>query len=192
VEIGPNTDKLGFRCLTTPDVSFQEVALHDENVIGAPGEGLPVLVDSLDFMRFGGGIVILGLVEGALRTVLPWLEEREVYGGVRLVDDSHVQVTLGHLVADAVALEHLLELVAHKLDHGERVTRDAAALKLLGADLALRATAEVMQVWGWRGIDARWDAEKRFRDARQTSIYEGTSEILAMNLFRSFRREAAP
>jgi alkylation response protein AidB-like acyl-CoA dehydrogenase len=52
------------------------------------------------------------------------------------------------------------------------------------------ATSQAMQLWGWRGIDARFASEKRFRDARQTTIYEGTSEIQAMNLFRSFVRDA--
>lgn len=189
VRVGENTDKLGFRCLPTVDVSFDDVEVTDVHVIGAPGEGLPVLVDSLDFMRFGGGIVILGLVEGALVDLVPWLEEREIYGGLRLVDDSHTQVTLGRLVAEAASLEVLLERVARALDEGRPASRETSALKLLGADLALRATAEAMQSMGWRGIDARFPAQKRFRDARQTSIYEGTSEILAMNLFRAFLRE---
>lgn len=189
VEVGPNTDKLGFRCLTTVDVSFHDVEVADGHVIGAPGEGLPILVDSLDFMRFGGGIIILGLVEGALFDLVPWLEEREIYGGLRLVDDSHMQITLGRLVAEAVSLEGLLERVAVALDENRPASREASALKLLGADLALRATAEAMQSMGWRGIDARYPAQKRFRDARQTSIYEGTNEILAMNLFRGFLRE---
>lgn len=189
VSVGDNTDKLGFRCLTTTDVSFCDVEVSVEHVIGAVGDGLTVLVDSLDFMRFGGGIVVLGLVEGALADVVPWLEEREIYGGGRLVDDSHVQVTLGRLVAEAVSLEGLLERVAIALDADRPVSREAGVLKLLGADLALRATAEAMQFWGWRGIDGRFSAQKRFRDARQTSIYEGTSEILAMNVFRGFLRE---
>lgn len=189
VVVGENTDKLGFRCLPTVDVTFADVVVPDTHTIGAPGEGLPVLVDSLDFMRFGGGIVVMGLVEGALIDAVPWLEEREIYGGARLVDDSHLQVTLGRLIADATALDVLLESVATAIDAGRPVTQAAMALKVNGADLAQRATAEVMQAYGWRGIDARWPAEKRFRDARQTSIYEGTNEILSMNLFRGFLRD---
>ena len=189
VSVGENTDKLGFRCLPTVDVSFAGVEVPADNLIGAAGDGLSVLVDSLDFMRFGGGIVILGLIEGALFDLVPWLEEREVYGGVRLVDDSHAQVSLGRLIAETVALEGLLESVALELEAGRAVSRSAAALKLLGSELALRATAEAMQWHGWRGIDGRFPTQKRFRDARQTSIYEGTNDVIAMNLFRAFLRE---
>jgi alkylation response protein AidB-like acyl-CoA dehydrogenase len=188
VVVGDNTDKLGFRCLPTVDVSFQDVLLGDDDVIGAPGDGLGVLVDSLDMMRFGGGIVTLGLVEGALLDLLPWLEEREVYGGVRLVDDTHAQVSLGRLVAESVGLENLLMRAAALLDAGQSIAREASALKLLGSELAQRATAEAMQWHGWRGIDGRYPTQKRFRDARQTSIYEGTNDILAMGLFRSWVR----
>lgn len=189
VVVSDNHDKLGFRCLTTVDVSCRAVEVPDTHVIGEVGGGLPVIVDSLDFMRFGGGIVILGLIEGALLDVLPWLEEREVYGGVRLVDDSHVQITYGRLLAEARAVERLLFDVADALDEGRPVPTETATLKLLGSDLALRVTATAMETWGWRGVDGRFDAQKRFRDARQTSIYEGTNDILAMNVFRAFLRE---
>lgn len=184
VEVGENTDKLGFRCLPTPDVRLSGAVVDDECVIGGVGGGFPVLLDSLDYMRFGGGVVVLGLAEGALLDVLPWLDERETWGGVRLADESHVQVTLGRLLARLRAAKGLLMRVADALDAGAPCSEDAAALKLLAADVAIDATAAVMQLFGWRGIDGRFAAQKRFRDARQTSIYEGTSEVQAMNLFR--------
>ncbi len=186
VAVGDNTDKLGFRCLPTPDVVFDGAHVDEGSVIGGVGGGFPVLLDSLDYMRFGGGIVVLGLAEGALLDVLPWLDERETWGGVRLADESHVQVTLGRLLARLRAAKGLLMGVADALDAGAPCSEDAAALKLLAADLAIDATAAVMQLFGWRGIDGRFAAQKRFRDARQTSIYEGTSEVQAMNLFRAW------
>lgn len=186
VEVGENTQKLGFRCLPTPDVHFHNVFVPSSEVLGTPGGGLPLLLDSLDYMRLGGGIVTVGLSRGALGDVLPWLREREVYGGRRLVDESYVQVTLGRLLARLRAVETLLYTVADALDAGRSATQDAAALKLLGADLAINTTDTTVQLMGWRGIDARWPAEKRQRDARQAAIYEGTSEVQAMNLFRAW------
>jgi alkylation response protein AidB-like acyl-CoA dehydrogenase len=188
VHVSENTDKLGFRCLPTPSVTFNDVFVAEENVIGEVGGAVPVLLDSLDYMRFGGGIVILGLVDGALSEIIPWLESRHVYGGERLLDTSHVQITLGRLIAQRHALDTLLYAVADKLEHQLPCSERAATLKLLTAELAVETTAATMQLHGWRGIDAREGTQKRFRDARQTTIYEGTSEIQAMNLFRSYVR----
>lgn len=192
VEVSENTDKLGFRCLPTPDVRFHGVFARADAVLGRPGGGVPLLLDSLDYMRLGGGIVTVGLARGALHDLLPWLREREVYGGRRLADESHVQVTVGRLLARVRLVETLLFRVADTLDAGGSATEDAAALKLLGADLALDTTDTAVQLLGWRGIDARWPAEKRLRDARQAAIYEGTSEVQAMNLFRAWVREPGP
>lgn len=184
VEVGENPTKLGFRCLPTPDVTFKEVFVGDNHIIGAPGAGVPILLDSLDYMRFGGGIVTMGLVTGAVDDVMPWVEEREVYGGVRLSEQSYTQIHIGRLLAEMTGLEVLLGHIASKLDQGKNVSRDTASVKLTGSELAVKATDVVMQLHGWRGTDARYAIEKRFRDARETAIYEGTNEMLAMNLFR--------
>ena len=188
VRVGENTRKLGFRCLPTPEIGFDDVFVPAAAMLAAPGAGFPLLLDSLDYMRLGGGIVTVGLTRGALADLLPWLREREVYGERRLVDESHVQVTVGRLLARLRAVETLLYKVADGLDAGRVDREDTSALKLLGADLALDACDAAVQLMGWRGIDARWPAEKRQRDARQAAIYEGTSEVQAMNLFRAWSR----
>lgn len=193
VQVGENTKKLGFRCLPTPEITFRDVFVPSDALLATPGGGLPLLLDSLDYMRLGGGIVTVGITRGALGDLLPWLREREVYGGRRLVDESHVQVTVGRLLARLRAVETLLYKVADSLDAApagptKGDSADTAALKLLGADLALDASDAAVQLLGWRGIDSRWPAEKRQRDARQAAIYEGTSEVQAMNLFRAWAR----
>lgn len=190
--VGPNPPKLGFRCLPTPDVQLREVFVPDEGLIGEAGRGLSVLFDSLDYMRLGGGVVILGLVRGALGQLRDWLDTREVYGGQRLGDTSHVQITLGRLLARLRAAESLLFDAAEALDAGQRPQQTLAALKLLAADLAIETTSTTAQMWGWRGVREDYDVTKRLRDARQTSVYEGTSEVLAMNLFRGWASRPDP
>lgn len=186
VSVSANPPKIGFRCLPTPDVQFREAIVGEDAVIGSVGGGLEVLFDSLDYMRLGGGVVILGIVRGALSSLAPWLQEREVYGGQRLADASHVQITVGRLLARLKAAEGLLFDAAEALDAGLKPHDDLAALKLLAADLAIETTSSVAQLWGWRGVREDYGATKRLRDARQTSVYEGTSEVLAMNLFRTW------
>jgi alkylation response protein AidB-like acyl-CoA dehydrogenase len=188
VRVGPNPDKLGFRCLTTPTVDFDAVEVADENRIGEIGQAEAILIDSLDYMRFGGGSVLLGLVVGALREILPWLESRSVLPGEPLVNKSHVQMVLGDVYAELRCLRHLLWQAARALDAGRRVSLDTAILKLRASRLAERATSEIAQLWGWRGIDNDYAIQKRMRDARVTTIYEGTSEIQLLNVFGELRR----
>ncbi len=186
VLVSANPPKIGFRCLPTPEIQFRGATVGQDGVIGQVGGGLEVLFDSLDYMRLGGGAVILGIVRGALSGLAPWLREREIYGGQRLADASHVQITVGRLLARLKAAEGLLFDAAEALDAGLKPHDDLAALKLLAADLAVETTSSVAQLWGWRGVREDYGATKRLRDARQTSVYEGTSEVLAMNLFRSW------
>lgn len=184
IEVGANPDKLGFRCLPTPDVSFNEVFVDGKHIIGAPGAGLPILVDSLDYMRLGGGIITLGIATGAIEDLMPWLERRKVYGEGRLSEQSHQQIQIGRLLGHMTSLEVLVLHVASLLDQGKQVGQESASVKLVGSELAIKITDVVMQFHGWRGTDSRYGIEKRFRDARETAIYEGTNEILAMNIFR--------
>ena len=187
VEVGPNTDKLGFRCVTTPTVRFQEAALGPEHLVGGVGQAEAVLLDTLDFIRFGGAAVILGIVVGGLRELVPWLEERRV-GDEPLVGKGDVQQALGQLLAEVQAVRGLMWRAARLLDQGQDCALETASAKLLASELAVRASGQFVQWLGWRGVDAAWPAEKRLRDARATTIYEGTSQVQRLNLARALRR----
>jgi alkylation response protein AidB-like acyl-CoA dehydrogenase len=190
VEIGPNNDKLGFRTVTTPTISFTDVEVDDFNLIGKLGFGTDILTEALEFFRFGGGIVILGMIEGCLQEVVPWLEERKVFGGIRLKDKSHIQLELGQYYSELKVLKSFLFQTAAKLERGERVGEETSTLKLLSSELSLKVTQSVMQMYGWRGIDNDYPIQKRFRDARQTTIFEGSSEVQKLNLFYNFYSKA--
>lgn len=190
VSVGPNTDKLGFRCVTTPTVRFQEVALGPEHLIGGVGQAEAVLLDTLDFIRFGGAAVILGLVIGGLRDLVPWLEERRVAPDDPLIGKGDVQQELGQLMAEVQAVRGLMWRAAELLDRGQECAVETASAKLLASELAVRTTGWCAQLMGWRGVDAGWPAEKRLRDARATTIYEGTSQVQRLNLARALRRSA--
>lgn len=188
VEVGPNTDKLGFRCVTTPTVRFHEAPLDAECLIGEVGEAERILSETLDFIRFGGASVILGIVVGGLREVLPWVERRRVVPDDPLVSKSSVQQELGRIYAELQAARLLMLRAAERLDRGQACGSETAAAKYLASELAVRATNAFAQLHGWRGIDAEHGAAKRLRDARATTIYEGTSQIQLQNLFRELRR----
>ena len=190
VNVGPNIDKLGFRSVTTPTIEFTNTEIPLENVIGGEGQGIAILLDSLDYMRFGGGIVIAGLILGTFKELLPWLEGRNVFGG-KLVGKSHVQIELGKLMAEYHALERLLIYCCGEIAADRSCSVETATLKLLGSELSLKVTDRAVQMMGWRGIDDDYPIQKRYRDARQTTIFEGTTEVVAANIFQSFRLAAS-
>jgi alkylation response protein AidB-like acyl-CoA dehydrogenase len=188
VEVGPNTDKIGFRCVPTPTVQFHDVELESMHLIGEVGQAEHILTETLDFIRFGGAAVILGVVVGGLRDALPWLEQRRVVPDVPLVSKSDVQQTLGRAYAEVQAVRHLMWRAADLLDAGRPCSQETAAAKYMASELAVRASNELAQLYGWRGVDGDWPAAKRLRDGRATTIYEGTSQIQLLNLFRELRR----
>ena len=189
VDVSSNTDKLGFRAVPTPDVTFNNVEIDEINRIGEIGEAEPILFHTLDFIRYGGGIIILGTIEGLLRELIPWLESREVFGNEKLIGKSWIQTILGETYAKHQSLRLLLRRVADLLDKGISATEESAVLKLLSSELAVSAASKVMPMYGWRGIDNEFPIQKRFRDAQQTTIFEGTSGILQIGLCHSLLRK---
>lgn len=184
VVVGPNTDKLGFRAVETPTIRFDDVEIPDFNRLGPIGSGTAVVVDTLNTIRVGGAATILGIVVGALGDALDWVQEREVYGG-KLMSKSHVQLMLGGFYARLSSVRHGIQEAARRRGQGLPFGHLASIAKLEAAELALETTAAVVQLFGWRGIDARYPIQKRYRDARQTSIFEGTSETQKLVMFRT-------
>lgn len=187
VRVGPNTDKIGFRCVTTPTIDFEDVEVPDANRIGGAGEAEAILGATLDYIRFGGAAVILGIVTGALREAVSWVEERRVFLGEPLATKSHVQLELADIFTGARAVRGLLWRAAERLDAGLPASLETSMAKLAASRLAVDATNRICQLYGWRGIDNDYGIQKRVRDARVTTIYEGTSEIQLLNIWRHLR-----
>lgn len=182
VFVGENTNKLGFRAVETPPVRFEAVEVDDRHRIGVTGSGTAIMMDTLDAIRVGGAAVILGIVAGALSDALPWVASRQVYGG-SLMSKSHIQLTLGGLYSRLELVRGMVQTAAQKRQSGQPYGHEAAIAKLEAAKLATEATSEISQMFGWRGIDGNYPISKRLRDARQTTIFEGTSEVQKLNLF---------
>jgi alkylation response protein AidB-like acyl-CoA dehydrogenase len=182
VIVGPNTDKLGFRAVETPQVTFQESLIPFENQISHTGSGAAIMMQTLAAIRLGGSAIICGLVRGALRDVLPWVEDRSVYGG-RLIQKSHIQLQLGGIYGRLLSVRQEVLRCAQLRQDGHDYSTQASLAKLHAAELAIDATAQIVQMFGWRGIDNQYAIQKRYRDARQTTIFEGTSEVQKSNLF---------
>lgn len=195
VQVGLNTDKLGFRAVETPTVRFNDVEVSDFHRLGTVGSGEQLVLQALDFIRVGGSAVICGIVAGALADAMTWVQSRQVYGG-SLGSKSHVQIQLGRTYARLQMVRQMVRLAAEQLSAGQAYGESASVAKLEASTLAVEATTQISQLYGWRGIDGSYAIQKRLRDARQTTIFEGSSEIQALHLFRSLtqriRSEGVP
>ena len=189
VKVGPNIDKLGFRCVPTPTVLFEGVEVPRENLIGQVGQAERILIHCLDYMRFGGVPVILGLTVGGLRDIVPWVETRALSRDEMLMQKSDVQLRLGRYYAELQGVRMLLWRAAGLLDEGVPCGIETSMAKSRASALAMEATQNFVRMMGWRGIDGAYPAQKRMRDAMATSIFEGTNEILDLHAFRDLRRQ---
>jgi alkylation response protein AidB-like acyl-CoA dehydrogenase len=140
-------------------------------------------------MRFGGVPVILGLVVGGLRDIVPWLEQRRAAQGEVLINKSNIQMTLGSFYGELQLVRLLLWRAANLIERSLSCSAETAIAKYKASSLALKATQEFVQLLGWRGLDAEYSAQKRLRDARATAIFEGTNEIMLLHAFRELRRQ---
>lgn len=188
VHVGPNSDKLGFRCVSTPAIEFDGAEISDDHRIGELGYAPEILLDVMAHMRISGAAVMLGIVVGAIREVMPWVESRTVAAGDPLANLSHVQLQLGDAMAEVWAIRRMIWHAADVFDAGGNPATEVSVAKLKASELAIRATGEILQMYGWRGIDNEYSIQKRYRDARVTSIFEGTNEILRVNLFREYQK----
>lgn len=190
VIVSQDIEKAAFRCLPTPSVTFQDVALEPINLIGRAGDGEVLLNELLATIRIGGAACGTGLVTALLRDALTWVGERRVYPDERMDTLSHVQLTLGRLYVELCGARKLLRDAASLADQGLPFGKESAMAKYAATELAVRASNEILQLYGWRGIAADYGVEKRWRDARALTIFEGSSEIQLLTVFREMRRTA--
>jgi alkylation response protein AidB-like acyl-CoA dehydrogenase len=191
VTVGADIEKASFRCLPTPSITFQDVVLEPISLIGGVGDGEALLTGLLATIRIGGAASGTGIVTALLRDALAWAGERRVYPDERLDSLSHVQLALARLYVELCAARRLLTDATELVDQGLPFARESAMAKYAATELAVRASNEVLQLYGWRGIATDHGVEKRWRDARALTIFEGSSEIQLSSVFREMRRMAA-
>ena len=179
-------DKLGHRASSTVALRFEDCCVPRENVLGQPGDGRAILLGALNKSRPSIAAQALGIARAAFDDAVAYVNERQQFGQP-LVEFQGVQFTLAHLAARLAAAEALMLHVGGLVDAGSQdVGMEASALKLLASDLAMEAASKDVQLHGGYGYVRPSKAERLFRDAKLTQIWEGASEVLLANLGRAF------
>ncbi len=183
-------DKLGMRSSNTCELVFQDCEVPVENVLGAVGGGVKVLMSGLDYERvvLSGGP--LGLMSAALDVVLPYVHERKQFGEA-IGSFQLIQAKLADMYVGLNACRAYVYAVAKACDQGRTTRQDAAGAILYSAEKATWAAGEAIQILGGNGYINEYPAGRLWRDAKLYEIGAGTSEIRRMLIGRELFQKTA-
>jgi alkylation response protein AidB-like acyl-CoA dehydrogenase len=180
-------DKLGLNSSSTADLSFE--ATPSER-LGAPGEGMRIALSTLDGGRIGIAAQAVGIAQAALDLAAAYAGERRAFGGP-IARFGAIQQKLADMQTEVEAARALTWRAARLKASGRPHTVEGAQAKLFASRVARHWTGEAIQVLGGYGYTKEFPAERYYRDAKVTEIYEGTSEIQRLVIARALLGEAA-
>jgi len=177
--------KLGLAASDTSAVAFEGVRVPASAVLGTEGKGFSeVAMAGLDAGRIGIAAQALGIARGALALAAAYAQERRQFGAP-IASFQSIRFSLSTVRTELDAARLLVLRAAWLKDRGAGFTREAAQAKLYASEAANRAVSACLQVFGGYGYMRDYGIERYFRDARATTIYEGTSEVQRMVIARA-------
>ena len=179
-------DKMGHRASSTAALSFQGCRVPRANLLGEPGEGLRILLSSLNKSRPSIAAHALGIARAAFNDMVRYMNERR-QSGRRVIDFQGNQFSLADMATDLAMAEVWLDYVAQLFEDGETdFGIEASMAKMRASDLAMRIATEAVQMHGGYGYCRDYRVERLMRDAKITQIWEGTNQIHRQLIGRSF------
>ena len=181
-------DKLGLRSSETASLSFEDCRVPRENLLGREGEGFAIALKTLDGGRIGIAAQAVGIAQACLEEALSYSQQRHQFGHA-IAEFQAIQWMLADMATEIDAAR-LLTCRAAWLQQEEReVTRAAAMAKLFASEACNRSAYKALQIFGGYGYLKDFAVERFFRDARVTTLYEGTSEIQRLIIARHLLRD---
>lgn len=186
--IGGIEDKMGHRASSTAALTFSGCRAPRANLLGNPGDGLPILLASLNKSRPSVAAHALGIATAAFKEMVGYMNQRQ-QSGRRIIEFQGNQFMLADLACELAMAECWLDHVARLIDAGETdFGIEASMAKLRSSDLAMRMTTEAVQMFGGYGYCKPSRVERLMRDAKVTQIWEGTNQIHRQLIGRSLRQ----
>jgi len=184
-------DKLGHRASSTAALSFDNCRVPRANLLGQPGDGLNILLSSLNKSRPSIAAHALGIARAAFEDAVAYINERR-QSGRRIIEFQGIQFMLADLASELALCERWLWHVGALVDAGvEDIGIEASMLKMRASDLAMRVATDAVQLLGGYGYCKDYRVERLLRDAKITQIWEGTNQIHRQLIGRSFMRKGA-
>jgi alkylation response protein AidB-like acyl-CoA dehydrogenase len=176
--------KLGLRASDTAEISLDAVEVGDDTMLGEIGDGFKVAMSALDSGRFSVAAGCVGICQGCVDASVSYAKEREQFGRP-IASFQLVQEMIADMVVDTEAARALVWRSGWLKDTGQPNTKETSVAKLYATEAAVRAANNAIQVHGGSGYVDDYPVERYLRDARVTTLYEGTSQIQKLIIGRA-------
>lgn len=190
VERGPKEHKMGQRASQVGALSFNNVSLPADALLGEEGRGFHMMMSVLDKGRVGIASLAVGIGQAGLEAALEYAVQRKQFNSA-IAEFQGVQWLLADMAKDVEAARLLVRSAASKIDSGEDATKACSMAKCFAGDMAVARTADAVQVFGGSGYIRGFEVERLYRDAKITQIYEGTNQIQRMIIARQLIKNGA-
>jgi alkylation response protein AidB-like acyl-CoA dehydrogenase len=189
--VGKIEDKLGLRASETAQLIFENCHVARENLLGREGQGFRIALETLDSGRIGIAAQAVGIAQGCIDEALAYSRERRQFGQP-IAQFQALQGMLADMATEIDCARLLTHRAAWLYQEQKKVTRVAAMAKLFASEACNRTAYKALQIHGGYGYIKDFPVERFFRDARVTTLYEGTSEIQRLIIARQLIQEGAP
>ncbi|RBM08325.1 acyl-CoA dehydrogenase family protein [Novacetimonas cocois] len=190
IERGPKEHKMGQRASQVGGLTFSDVRLGPDALLGEAGRGFHMMMSVLDKGRVGIAALAVGIAQAGLEAAVDYAGTRKQFGK-QISEFQGVQWLLADMAKDIEAARLLVHSAAVKIDRGHDATRSCSMAKCFAGDMAVARTADAVQVFGGSGYIRGFEVERLYRDAKITQIYEGTNQIQRMIIARELMKKGA-
>jgi alkylation response protein AidB-like acyl-CoA dehydrogenase len=179
LHIHPPESKMGVRASPTNAISYEDVRVPSDHVLGDIGQGLYQTLETLDGGRVGIGALSIGLAQAALEEAKRYVHERQSFGAT-LAKHQAIQWMIADAATKIEASRLLIYQAAWLKEQDLPYTKEAAMGKLFATEMAEQVCRDAIQILGSYGYSTEYPVERYYRDARLMTIGEGTSEVQRM------------
>ena len=188
---GKPEEKLGWNAQPTRQITFDNVKVPVENLLGEEGEGFTIAMKGLDGGRINIATCSVGTAQQALNSAMAYMKEREQFGKP-IAGFQGLQFKLADMATELVAARQMVRLAAFKLDNNDpEKTAYCAMAKRFATDIGFKVCDAALQIHGGYGYIKEYPLERHFRDVRVHQILEGTNEIMRVIIARRLLAEGA-
>lgn len=184
LHVGPKENKLGVRAASTCEVILEDVQVRRDQILGSPGQGYKLAIETLNEGRIGIGAQMLGLAQGALDHAVRYAKQRQQFGQP-ISQFQGIQFELAEMATRIEAARLLVYNAARLRDSNRPFVMQAAIAKYFCSTIAEEVASKALEIFGGIGFTKNCPVEKLYRDAKIGRIYEGTSNMQRLTIAKA-------